>query len=239
MKDHDLDAILALQFTVAWAGETGRLGWWQTDLCDPDGGGDFLRRLAPQMAAWAGLKLVREAARRVDERARRQIAGGDGALTLFHFGYDIDEQLTDQLDEHRRKQHVPAEVLGPTFLAGAPWSLERLAQALAMEPARRRAHCRGALHACAAPPDSRASADDPHVSPKACDHRPGNQRERTAVVPVEARGTMIKFFLRILWARLRCLLLGHVPAPARMVDALGRWDIRCARCGANQKEILR
>ncbi|WP_395830945.1 hypothetical protein [Archangium violaceum] len=40
-----LDTILALQLTVAWAGEgrcePARLGWWQTDLVDEAGGGDL------------------------------------------------------------------------------------------------------------------------------------------------------------------------------------------------------
>ena len=38
-----LDEILALQLTVAWAGEAAgeppRLGWWKTDLVDKEGGG--------------------------------------------------------------------------------------------------------------------------------------------------------------------------------------------------------
>ena len=47
-----LDAILGLQFRVAWAGEAlcdpPRLRWWRTDLVDPMSGGDFLQRLAPR-----------------------------------------------------------------------------------------------------------------------------------------------------------------------------------------------
>jgi len=58
-----LDEILALQFLVAWAGEgrckPKRLGWWDTDLVDPDGGGDLLARLAPRTHAWAALEAVR------------------------------------------------------------------------------------------------------------------------------------------------------------------------------------
>jgi hypothetical protein len=50
-----LDEILALQFLVAWAGEgrckPRRFGWWDTDLVDPDGGGDLLARLAPRTHA--------------------------------------------------------------------------------------------------------------------------------------------------------------------------------------------
>ena len=42
--DEALDAVLGLQFTVAWAGEgrcsPRRLGWWETDLVAEAGGGD-------------------------------------------------------------------------------------------------------------------------------------------------------------------------------------------------------
>ena len=58
-----LDEILALQLTVAWAGEAGgepgRLGWWKSDLVDRKGGGDLFTRLVPRTAPWAGLILVR------------------------------------------------------------------------------------------------------------------------------------------------------------------------------------
>lgn len=121
-----LDEILALQLTVAWAGEAAgdpaRLGWWKTDLVDPEGGGDLFARLVPKTAAWASLLLVRAAARRVDEAARERLAGGDAVWTLFHLGFEIDEQLADRLAYHRQHQHVPAEVLGERFLVGRPWS---------------------------------------------------------------------------------------------------------------------
>jgi len=45
-----LDTILALQMTVAWAGEglcdPKRLNWWRTDLVDELGGGDLFQRLS-------------------------------------------------------------------------------------------------------------------------------------------------------------------------------------------------
>lgn len=44
LPDQTLDAILAIQFTIAWVGEgrcsPKRLGWWDTDLIDEAGGGD-------------------------------------------------------------------------------------------------------------------------------------------------------------------------------------------------------
>jgi len=50
----ELDAILSIQLTVAWAGKReGRLGWWRTELTDPEAGGDFFERLVPRSHAWA------------------------------------------------------------------------------------------------------------------------------------------------------------------------------------------
>lgn len=132
-----LDEILALQLTVAWAGEAAgdpaRLGWWRTDLVDREGGGDLLQRLVPRTAAWTGLWLVRAAARRVDDAAREKIAGGDDLWTPFHFGFAVDEQLDDRLAYHRSHEHTPSEVLGPRYLAAQPWSkpaIEALLQSL-------------------------------------------------------------------------------------------------------------
>ena len=74
LRPAELDEILALQFTVAWAGEAAgeppRLGWWKSDLVDPEGGGDLFARLVPRTAAWASLALVRLAAQGVDAAAR-------------------------------------------------------------------------------------------------------------------------------------------------------------------------
>jgi len=124
-----LDAILALQLTVAWAGEAAgdppRLGWWKTDLVDREGGGDLFARLVPRTAAWASLGLVRAAARRHDDAARAKLGGRDDLWTLFHFGFTIDEQLGDRLAHHRVHEHVPSEVFGDRLLVGAPWSAQR------------------------------------------------------------------------------------------------------------------
>jgi hypothetical protein len=121
-----LDEILALQITVAWAGEAAgapsRLAWWRSDLVDPEGGGDLFARLLPKTAAWASLALVRDAARRVDEAARDKLARGDAVGSLFHLGFSVDEQLADRLAHHRHHRRPPAEVLGARFLAGRPWS---------------------------------------------------------------------------------------------------------------------
>jgi hypothetical protein len=158
-----LDTLLALQLTIAWAGEAAgdppRLGWWKSDLVDPEGGGDLFARLVPKTAPWASLALVREAARRVDATARDQLARPDGVWTLFHFGFAIDEQLSDRLAWHRQHQRQPADVLGPHFLVGSPWSrsaLERMLTGLGqakvtLTPAGRKLELRAASPVEAAP----------------------------------------------------------------------------------------
>lgn len=98
-----LDHILKRQFQVAWAGEglcdPKRLGWWRTDLVDENSGGDLLARLAPRTHRWAALRAVREAASLIDQQARAGLANPDRLRTLFHWGFEIDEQLEDRLRE--------------------------------------------------------------------------------------------------------------------------------------------
>lgn len=117
---NELDEILALQLAVAWAGEgrsqPRRLGWWQTDLLDPEGGGDLLARLLPRTHAWAALEAVREAARRVDERALRRSGTPDRFVTLYQLGFDLNEQLSERLAYHRRHAPSPADVFGAGFV---------------------------------------------------------------------------------------------------------------------------
>ena len=110
-----LDTILAHQLTVAWAGEgrcePRRLGWWDTDLVDEAGGGDFFRRLLPRTRAWASLEAVREAARRVDAKARRKMADPDRMRTLFFLGFEVDELVGERLAALKREGRPPAEAL--------------------------------------------------------------------------------------------------------------------------------
>jgi hypothetical protein len=128
LSPSELDEILALQLNVAWAGEAAgepaRLGWWRSDLVDPEGGGDLFARLVPRTAAWASLILVREAARRVDAVARDQLGRSDRLVTLFHWGFVVDEQLADRLAWHRREGREPEQAFGDGFLVGKPWSKE-------------------------------------------------------------------------------------------------------------------
>ncbi len=143
-----LDAILACQLVVAWAGERNedepRLGWWNTDMVSEFGGHDLFARLAPRTAHWAALEVAREAARRTDASARKKDARR--LLSLFHFGFDVDEAVADRLASHKRSGKSPAEVF-PEFAmtAGAwdravfeEWARQGPAPRLATEPTGRR-----------------------------------------------------------------------------------------------------
>lgn len=106
-----LDKILGLQLTVAWAaerqGDPPGLGWWETSLSDPDGGGDFFQRMFPRTHVWAALGSMREAARRADAKARAQTAHADKLITLFHFGFEWDEALQERFEFHKRQAVEP------------------------------------------------------------------------------------------------------------------------------------
>lgn len=134
LTDAALDAILALQFTVAWAGEgrcsPRRLGWWDTDLIDDAGGGDLLARLLPQTHAWASLEAVREAARQADARARGRMADPDHVRSLFFLGFELDEQLNDRLASLKRSGRPPAAALSLPLPLTAAFSKEQLIAAL-------------------------------------------------------------------------------------------------------------
>lgn len=111
-----LDEILGIQLALAWAGESPggehpRLGWWKTDLIDAEAGGDLWKRLLPRTHRWAGLDAARRAARLTDERLRKTNARADDMLTLFHFGFELDEALDERLAHHRLEAHPPVEVL--------------------------------------------------------------------------------------------------------------------------------
>jgi hypothetical protein len=121
----DLDQALTTQIVVAWAGEGGeepRMGWWQTDLVSEYGGEDLLKRLLPRTWPWAVLQAVRQAARRKDEELRSKASDPDQLLTLYRFGFELDEQIEERLQAHKRSGLSPvealpglAEVLGSTL----------------------------------------------------------------------------------------------------------------------------
>ncbi|MFN9630986.1 MAG: BREX-6 system BrxE protein [Cyanobacteriota bacterium] len=110
----DLDLALTAQIVVACAGEGGedpRLGWWQTDLASEFGGEDLLRRLLPRTWPWAVLQAVREAARRKDEQLRGKASDPDQLVTLYRFGFELDEQIEERLQFHKRSGLPPGEAL--------------------------------------------------------------------------------------------------------------------------------
>lgn len=115
IKESTLDQIIAIQFTVAWAGEAlsdpPRLKWWRTDLVDEYGGGDLLERLAPRSHKWASLEAVREAAILTDKKARQRMADPDKVRTLYFWGFEIDEQVTERLRALKMSQRDPAKAL--------------------------------------------------------------------------------------------------------------------------------
>ena len=129
IEDKALDAILALQLTVGWAGEAAaeprRLGWWNTDLIDTIAGGDLFARLLPRTATWAGLELARQAALRADQAAREKLAHPDRACTLYHFGFELDEAIQDRLDHHKRHGHSPTDVFVVTWGVTASWNQDQ------------------------------------------------------------------------------------------------------------------
>ncbi len=139
--DSVLDKILAIQLTVAWAGEgrsePKRLGWWDTDVIDPAGGGDFFKRLLPKTHAWTSLEAAREAARRVDKVAREKMADPDAVRTLFFLGFELDEQLDDRLTMLKQagaEGRSPADALALPLALGASFDRAKVETALAGAP---------------------------------------------------------------------------------------------------------
>lgn len=132
----DLDLALTAQIALAWAGEGGeepRLGWWQTDLVSEFGGGDLLRRLLPRTYPWAMLQAVREAARRKDLDLRARASDPDQLVTLYRFGFELDEQIDERLQAHKRSGLTPLEALpGLEEVLGAtlhePWDRAQFLQ---------------------------------------------------------------------------------------------------------------
>jgi len=130
-----LDKILALQLMVAWAGEgrsePKRFGWWDTDLVDEAGGGDLLARLAPRTHVWSSLELVREAARRVDAKARGKHGDPDKLRSLFFLGFELDEKVSDRLAELKRAGKAPEEVLPLPLRLNADFTPNKVTEVLA------------------------------------------------------------------------------------------------------------
>lgn len=126
-----IDLALTAQFVVAWAGETGldekRLGWWSSDLVATYGGMDLFKRLLPETCEWAVLQAAREAARRTDAEQRGKDHDPDRILSLFNFGFEIDERIGERLQDLKRSGQTPWDALPALREAtDPPWSRDRL-----------------------------------------------------------------------------------------------------------------
>lgn len=136
-----IDAILAIQIAVSWAGESGederRLGWWRSDMVSRYGGHDLLQRLTPLTWRWAALESAREAARRVDARVRASGAEPDLQVSLFRLGFDCDEALQDRLRFHKMSGKAPVEALPDLQFIDKPWDRLAFADWLARSEAAR------------------------------------------------------------------------------------------------------
>lgn len=130
-----LDRILTLQLIVGWAGEgrtdPPRLGWWRTALGDEFGGEDLFRRLTPRTWRWAVLEAARAAARKVDAEARARAADADELISLYRFGFALDEQLDDRLAELKRAAADPTQALPGLAAVIARWDRDAFATWLA------------------------------------------------------------------------------------------------------------
>jgi hypothetical protein len=110
----EIDLLLTAQLAVAWAGEKGedkRLGWWDTDLVSEFGGEDLFQQLMPHTWEWAVLQAAREAARRHDAELRQQDHDPDRILSLFNWGFVVDERLDERLADLKQSTQSPLVAL--------------------------------------------------------------------------------------------------------------------------------
>jgi hypothetical protein len=166
LSREDLDHILCLQLTLAWAGETPeeegedmRLGWWKTDLLHEDAGMALFRQLTPRTAAWAALCSAREAARRTDARIRQDASDASGFLSIFSLGFEIDEQLDERIAELRRSGQSPARALPGLFPQELPLNRAALSEWLG-RAAVRFEHSPSGRRLSGAPPEGQAAVID-------------------------------------------------------------------------------
>jgi len=133
-----LDRILALQISVAWAGETpdgaSRLNWWRTDMIDVGAGGYLLEEMMPRTSRWASLEAALRAAIQADQQKRLDMAKPDAVRTLFFWGFGIDEQLSDRLREHKLHQSDPDGVLALPMNISEEFSREAFEAAVQLDP---------------------------------------------------------------------------------------------------------
>lgn len=106
------NTIFTAQTVVAWAGEdeeTPRLGWWRIDLAHEFGGEDLFRRLLLATWQWAVFQALREDAQRRDTQMRRENAESDRLAPFYRFGFEVDDQLSEQWQDLKRSGRSPEE----------------------------------------------------------------------------------------------------------------------------------
>jgi hypothetical protein len=106
-----LDEILTAQIIVAWAGEKPHLNWWRSELTDGLRAGEFFEEFLPNTGAWASLQGARAGAIKHDEKQRAKWATPHFLITLFHTGFETDEQLNDRLIELKMSGKPPERAL--------------------------------------------------------------------------------------------------------------------------------
>lgn len=110
-----LTRIATLRTHVAWLGETGRMGWWETDALDPEGGGAMLATIFKRTAAWAAVQIAWACAS-VAEAELMQVRD---AITLFRLTPSVDSRLIDWLRRHKHGSATPAALLPSTSMEHA------------------------------------------------------------------------------------------------------------------------
>ncbi len=135
-SEQELDEVLAVQMTVAWAGETGpdevpgvptRLGWWRSDLVDEMGGQDLLRRMFRRTGQWSALASAREVATVTERGLRRSLGERDQVVSLFALGFERDEALEHRVRTLKRTQADPDSLPWPVARRGFSVDLLRAA----------------------------------------------------------------------------------------------------------------
>ena len=80
-------------------------------MSDEFAGEDLMRRLTPKTWCWAALETTRAAAVAVDAASRSRAEDADNLISLFRFGFELDERLGDRLLELKQAGPEPAEAL--------------------------------------------------------------------------------------------------------------------------------
>jgi hypothetical protein len=115
----------AIRSHIAWLGESGRMGWWETDALDPDGGGAMLATIFRRTARWAGIQIAWACA----SVAEAELVKVTDAITLFRLTPAVDARLMDWLRRQKHGADAPDSLLPAAADSSTPadafagWSL--------------------------------------------------------------------------------------------------------------------